>query len=402
MDFNRASTAVSGFNKWVGWWLLLVVFISGFFFRFAPSTLSLSMQQELNLSATALGLVASMHFWIYTFMQVPSGALADKFGTRNSALLGGGVTTAGALCFGLASNLPWLLAGTALMGLGLAAIFVALMRYNTQWFSRHTLVLSATMLFAALGSVIAQSPTAQLLIWFSWREIVLFFTVLILIASLLMVRFLTAGPPAQQRVAQGDNWAVLKNKQIWLLFVCVAATNGTLYAFLGLWAIPLIVDGFQVSATLAAQYSTTALIVYGLGSLLWGWVGERVGAHKPVILATAVLAAVTWAVLTYSNWSLGWPGMALFLLLGLSGGPVGVIFAAAKDAAPPQNVGFAIALVNMGAFLIAAIVQTGMGVILDVTSPTPQLGDYQLALQLPFFVSVLGVAAALMLPGRSS
>lgn len=394
---HSPTTHKTGGHKWLGWSLLLVIFISGFFFRFAPSTLSISMQQELKLSATALGLVASMHFWVYTLMQVPSGALTDKLGTRNSALIGGAITAAGALCFGLATNLMWLLAGTALMGLGLAAVFVALMRFNTQWFSRHALVLGATMLFAALGSVIAQSPTAQLLTWFSWRQIVLFFALLILFATLGLLQFLTIRPQPTATSRHGGHMVVLKNKQIWLLFVCVAATNGTLYAFLGLWAVPLIVDGFQVSAAVAAQYATAALVVYGVGSLFWGWAAERIASHKTIILATAVLSFITWAALSFSHWSLGWVGMALFLLLGLSGGPVGVIFAAAKDAAPPHHVGFAIALVNMGAFLIAAIVQTGMGMILDASANAPVLADYQVALQLPLTISALGVVAACFL-----
>ena len=75
--------------KWGGWCLLVSIFISGFFLRFAPATLSGSMQQELSLTATALGIVASMHFWVYTLMQVPAGIFTDSVGVRNGGLIGG-------------------------------------------------------------------------------------------------------------------------------------------------------------------------------------------------------------------------------------------------------------------------------------------------------------------------
>ncbi|PHQ27161.1 hypothetical protein CLH62_06180 [Marinobacter guineae] len=97
--------------------------------------------------------------------------------------------------------------------------------------------------------------------------------------------------------------------------------------------------------------------------------------------------------------------MLLFVLLGLSGGPVGVIFAATKESVALQNVGFATALVNMGAFLTAALIQSGFGVILDIVSVsepgnTPNLQNYQIALILPFAISGLGVIASLLLRER--
>ena len=69
------------------------------------------------------------------------------------------------------------------------------------------------------------------------------------------------------------------------------------------------------------------------------------------------------------------------------------------------NVGFATALVNMGAFLTAALVQSGFGIILDTVSAAdpetvPSLQSYQLALILPLAISGLGVVASLLLKER--
>lgn len=400
--------------KWGGWCLLISIFMNGFFFRFAPSTLSGSMQKELSLTATTLGIVASMHFWVYTLMQVPAGILTDSVGIRNSGIIGGAVTTTGALLFGTAPNLVALLFGSALLGLGLSAIFVSLMSYNATWFSskRHSLVMSTTMLLAALGSVIAQTPTAHLLNWFTWREVVLFFGVFTLLATACLIIFCKDEPAPKKehdsniridkRPILRGNRRILRKRQVWLLFFCVAATNGTLYAFLGLWAVPLLSDGLGAQPTQAAQYATVALSVYGVGSLFWGWIADRIGVKKPIIVATAMLSVTAWALMAFMEWGLGWEAMALFILLGLSGGPVGVIFAATKESVALENAGFAIALVNMGAFLTAALVQSGFGVILDITSSAepitvPSLQCYQTALILPLAISGMGVVASLLL-----
>lgn len=403
-----------GWIKWCGWALLLSIFISGFFFRFAPATLAGSIQKELHLTATALGIVASMHFWIYTLMQIPAGIFTDSMGIRVGGLVGGTVTGVGAVLFALAPNMAALVLGSACMGLGLSAIFVSLMKYNSIWFSaeHHSLIMGATMLFAAVGSVVAQSPTAHLLTWFSWRQIVLLFGGLTFVATVALIAFCRDAPNGASghhkaaRIAPRSllrgNRLILGSRQIWLLFVCVAATNGTFYAFLGLWAIPLMTDSFGLSAIQGAQYASVSLIVYGIGSLFAGWLSDCFKARKPIIIGAAMLSAAVWGFMAFGQWAPGWMAMVLFALLGLSGAQVGVIFSATKESVDPSNVGFAFALVNMGAFLAAAIVQSGFGVALDFSTgvesgSSPSLQSYQSALVLPLVLGVLGVLASLLL-----
>tara|TARA_R110000868_G_scaffold96949_2_gene266649 strand:+ start:10877 stop:12178 length:1302 start_codon:yes stop_codon:yes gene_type:complete len=403
----------TGWIKWGGWSLLVSIFVSGFFFRFAPATLAGSIREDLHLTATALGIVASMHFWVYTLMQIPAGILADSIGIRNGALAGGAVTGVGAVLFALAPGMSTLTIGSAMMGLGLSAVFVSLMKYNAVWFSveRHSLIMGASMLLAAAGSVVAQSPTAHLLTLFSWRQIVMFFGGITFLATIGLIAFCRDSPDqgkyrkkpsrtATRLLLQG-NRLILRSRQIWLLFLCVAATNGTFYAFLGLWAVPLLTDGFGATAIEGAQYASVSLIIYGIGSLFAGWISDRIRARKPIIVGAAVLSAAVWAYMAFGEWTPGWGAMILFALLGLSGAQVGVIFSATKESVQLPNVGFAIALVNMGAFLAAAMVQSGFGMALDFFAAgetmRPSLQSYKLALILPLILGLIGMLASLFL-----
>ncbi|MDX1456421.1 MAG: MFS transporter [Marinobacter sp.] len=394
-------------RRWAGWLALVVLFVCGFFLRFAPATMAGSIQAELGLSVVLLGVVASMHFWAYTLAQVPAGALADHWGVRFTALFGGAVTTIGATVFALATAMPGLLAGCTLIGLGLAAVFAALMKYNAVWFPahQHTRIMGSTMLLAAAGSIAAEGPTAHLLHETSWRHLVLGAAGSALVAFLLLMRFCQDPPlsrlsrPSHKSTGKAGFGAVIREPQIWRLLLCVGATNGTLYAFVGLWAMPLLTDSFALPHTQAAWYPTLTLVIYGLGSLLSGWLADRIQARKPLILGAALLSILVWGILAFAHWQPGWGGIALFALLGLSGAQVAVIFSATKESVALHNVGVASALVNMGAFLFAAAVQVGFGMLLgiaalahDVMTYRPQ--HYQFAMLLPLAVSFLGLLAA--------
>ena len=398
--------------KWIGWSLLVIIFMTGFFFRFAPATLSAGIQADLQLSATALGLVASMHFWVYTAMQVPAGLLVDSLGLRRAGLLGGAITALGAWIFGTAAGLPALIWGTGLMGMGLSAVFVSLMKYNTLWFrpERHSVAMGATMLLAALGSMLAESPTALLLTWFDWSQIVLVLAVLTTAVTLGLLLACQESPlifpstsssdlpPASRRLELlRSSLVILRQRQLWLLFACVGATNGSLYAFLGLWAVPLLSDAMGVSHATAALYPTLALFVYALGLLFCGWYADYLQLRRPIILVAGALSAAVWGMLALAPWQPGIGAFILFGLLGFSGSHVAVIFALAKESVSATSVGFAIALVNMGAFLVAAIVQVVFGSMLDAAlgGGASAQEAYRLALLLPFVLSALGCLAAL-------
>ena len=404
-------------SRWPGWWLLIVVFVCGFFFRFAPASMASSIQLELSLSATALGLIASMQFWTYTLMQVPAGIFSDALGLRRAALSGASLTAFGATVFALSPGAHGLMLGSALIGIGLSAVFVALMTYNAVWFEprKHSLIMGATMLLAALGSVLAESPAAAALHYFSWRQIIAVFACLTALAMVGLWLYCHNRPSTHTSKQPGTHTSkplrrsnsdlvrgyrrVVKLPQVWCLFVCVAATNGTLYAFLGLWSTPMLVDGFAMPVSSAAHYATLALLVYGLGSLFSGWLSDRLQARKPLIMLATLLASACWGSLAFLDWQAGADAIALFILLGFSGAQAGVIFSAAKESVASEQVGFATALINMGAFLAAAIIQSGFGVILDLASAgdTKTLAHYQSALLLPFAVALTGAVAALWL-----
>src|SRR2546422_7161644 len=79
------------------WLLLIFAWAANFVIRIGFSALLPSIIDELQLSYTRAGMLASAFFYAYVIMQIPSGLLGDRWGRRRILVLGllGGALSAG-------------------------------------------------------------------------------------------------------------------------------------------------------------------------------------------------------------------------------------------------------------------------------------------------------------------
>ncbi|MEW1656705.1 MFS transporter [Streptomyces sp. NPDC093707] len=396
--------------RWSGYAALTACFLSGFFYRFAPATFAQSLSAALGTSAAQLGVLAAWHFWVYTAAQIPAGLVVDRWGTRLSVAAGSLVTAIGAGTQATAHNLVQASLGPLLTGLGLSVVFVGVMKNNAVWFSaRHYgAITGLTMLLANIGSVLAGSPSALLLHHMSWRTIfgaAAALSFLLAVAVLLFVRNRPDAHAAEtpsNRTSTNGAWhsirQVLGYRELWPVFWCTIGTNGTFYAFSGLWGVPVLTDGFHLSNAHAALYTTLALAAYGIGSFLIGVVSDRLGRRKPLLLASSGAAVAGWLLLGCAPWRPGWSGLALYLLVGLAAAQVTVSFTTLKELVPRATSATALAVANTGVFAASAVIQPLFGWIVDLTHHTAgpaDLHSYRMALLVPVAFSVVGLLGAL-------
>jgi MFS family permease len=84
-------------------------------------------------------------------------------------------------------------------------------------------------------------------------------------------------------------------------------------------------------------------------------------------VGAAFISTLAWLSLLYLPWAPGWSAYLVFAFLGFSASGFVVGYAAVKEVCVPTSAGMAVALVNTGVFLGAAIMQPLFGWIIDQT-----------------------------------
>ena len=372
--------------KWSIFGVLILTYILVYFHRMAPGVVSEFLMADFQTTGARLGSLSAIYFFVYAFMQIPSGVIADTLGTRTSIVFGNLIAGMGSLTFGLAESFEVACAGRFLVGLGVSVVFVSIMKNNSVWFHEKVfgIMSGLTLLFGNLGSVLAAGPLATILTTFAWRTVFIGIGGISLTLALLG-HFLVKNRPEEigfqspnVYVSDGldrsisPSWlknlkAVVKTVRLWPGFWVQFGMVGALYSFMGLWGIPYLKDVHGLGREYAANHITVMLLSFAAGSLLFGWFSDLIGKRKPLIVSSVAVYTLSWLIFMYASWS---PGAASFLILGVlgfSGSGFVLTFAAAKESVHPELSGMAVSVVNTGCFIGTALMQPLFGYLADRT-----------------------------------
>ncbi|MGH8453464.1 MAG: MFS transporter [Nevskiales bacterium] len=408
--------------RWTSVTLLTAGFMVAFFHRMAPAVLADELRTGFQASAVALGALSAIYYYVYTAMQIPAGILADTLGPRRNVAVMSLVAGLGSIVFALAPNLTIAGLGRFLVGFGVSTAFIGLMKHNANWFSEHryAAISGFVMLLGNLGAVLAAAPLAALLTLASWRTIFIGAGLFSFVLAALIWFFVRDRPedaglpnprelPGMEPVTQySQHWfhslrEVFMNRALWPVVLFFFGLLGNGLAFAGLWAVPMIEDRFGLEGPRASAYLTVNLICFALSSYAAGWLSDRIGRRRPVLLVAGAACCLSWLAMLWLPWGPGLSGYVLFGVIGLATAAVAPAYAAAKELARPAVSGMAIALVNTALFLGAALMQPAFGWAMDwAWNGTVENGlrqyvwaDYRNGLWLSFAVSVLGMLGAL-------
>ncbi len=407
--------------RWTIYSILILTYMLVFFHRMAPAVISADLMKTFSTSGAALGSLAAMYFYIYTAMQIPAGVLADTLGARITVTAGSLVAGAGSILFGLAETFSSASVGRALVGLGVSVVFVGLFKSNSVWFSEknYGIISGLTVLLGNIGAMSSAGPLAALLKIYSWRAVFVFlgvFTLGLALLTLLLVRnrpedigfpSLREMEGKPSHLARQQHWwrdlkGVVGTRSTWPVFWVDLGMVGGMLAFVGLWAIPFLRDVHGLERSAAALYTTISLAGFATGSMFCGWLSDRMGRRKPVIMSGTIIYATACLCLAYLPWSPGIQGLTLFALLGFSAGGFIVTFANAKEVVAPALSGMAVGLVNTGLFLGAAVMQPLFGWAMDLSWDGRTSGglriyaatDYHAGFLFMLAFAILGICAA--------
>lgn len=391
-------------------------FILAFFHRVAPGAIAADLRATFATSATTLGFIAAFYFYPYAAMQLPSGVLADSIGPRRLFTAGSLVGGIGSLVFAFAPDVAWLLAGRALVGLGVAVAFISVLKLIASWFNEREFGtwVGVLQLVGNLGGMLGAYPLAWVVQYVSWRAVFAGTGVISLLLAAAIWFGVRDSPrdaglaPAEPAGSVGnapgakDGWlkglaVVAGNSQTWAGFAMHFGIVGSYLTFSGLWAVPYLTDGLGMSRSDATLHVTAMILGFAFGSPLVGTLSDRMGRRLPLLRGLALAFLVCW-----TPWVMGWAlpyaaSIAAFACMGLSMSGAVLCWALAKELNPPSLSGTATSLVNTGGFLGTALLQPGVGWILDHSGQLPVLDAYRRAAGVLALVALAGVVAAFQL-----
>lgn len=370
----------------VRWWILLVpalLYVCSYFHRIAPVVVAGDLMRDFGVTAAALGNLSAVYPYCFAAMALPGGSLADTLGPRWTLTMGGLTMGTGTVLFGLAESFGVAVAGRLLVGLGASVLLLASLRLAAEWFrtDEFATVSGLSQTVGSLGALVATTPLALLVEAAGWRHAFVAIgavTLVIASACALAVRDRPSGlglaplnpsrpgPAPGLRAVLAGIPAAAGNRLIWapiLTSTCLYASFG---AFIGLWGIPYLSQVYGLRRIEAANLMAGATLGLLVAAPLLGWLSDRWGRRRPLILGTVTLAVAAWIPLACVGAPLPrWALMPLCAALGVSSGGVVVVFACLREMSDPRRIGVTLGVHNLPIFLGLALMQWLIGVVLD-------------------------------------
>lgn len=256
--------------------LALVLFIN-YVDRGALPTAVPLIQHDLKLDSEQVGRLLSAFFWVYAFIQVPVGWLAERYGAHR--VLAGGliVWAAATMLVGITSSFTMLLALRMLLGLGESVGFPAVSKLvaavvPVEGLGRANGIVGFGYLMAPGAGIFA----AGLLIdHVGWRGTFVTFGLLSLLwlvpwAFVRLPKLATARSDAAT-----PTWRmILKQRGLWGTSLGLFSSNYMWYFMLS-WLPGFLVDERGFSMHEMEHIGTLGYLVNGLSALGTGWAVDR-------------------------------------------------------------------------------------------------------------------------------
>lgn len=363
---------------------------------------------EFGLSGVELGVLAASLFASYAAAQLPLGVALDAFGARRVQTVLMLLAALGFAIFALSPGFAGLAAARIILGVGISAGLMAVIKAHADWFERARVahVTGIATAIGALGSALTTSPVQALLPALGWRGIFWGLSLLALAAAIWIFLSVPDKPRAAGpvRTLRGDialSGRILSSRTFWRFAPAIATLSMFNFAYLGLWAGPWLRDVAGMDGPTRAGVLFVYTFAMVAGSMLAGSAASRATAAGlspflvPIVALVGMVLLQAGLMLQPSE-----PSVVLALWLAIAvfsaAGPAGYIVLCQMF--PPEQTGRVSTAVNTLTLGWAFLAQAAIGWILDLWPRTASGGwdpdGYSWALAL---TAALQAVAALMM-----
>ena len=386
----------------VVWLLTAVFYFYQYAMRSAPAVMMPQLSEAFGVSAIGVASIVGLFYYGYSPFSLVAGAAMDRLGPRRLVPFAAVIVGIGALLFAT-GNTEAASAGRFMQGAGgvfalVGAIYVATKNFPA---SKAATLIGVTQMSGMAGGSAGQFVVGPIIgRGVPWSTFWLAMGVAGLAIGILLFFLIPAEQGTEQpagglKIVARAFGTVFRNPQSILCGLIAGLLFIPTTIFDMIWGVRYLQEAHGLDYGSAVMRSAAVPFGWIIGCPLLGFISDRIGRRKPVIIGSAVVLLACLAWILFGKIGV-FPPYVIGLVAGLASGAAMLPYTVIKEANPPQFGGTATGVVNFLNFTFSALLGPVFGWILVRVSggaAQMQLSHYQRA----FMPLLFGVAIAIIL-----
>ncbi|KIC62466.1 MFS transporter [Chryseobacterium taiwanense] len=395
----------------IAWLFGLVFYFLDYVIRSAPAVMIPELVNNFNTTELKLISMVGTYYYTYSTCSLIAGVALDKFGGKRSLFVGALILGIGCLLFLISSQVAGV-SGRLLQGAGCAFAFPGCVYLASKGFSSKSLAtaIGVTQCIGMLGGTAGQfvvgpwvEEGVNIDTFWLWSGIVT------IITAFCLFFVIPKEEKSEESTEKGTKSIgylepykiVFKNPQSWLCGII----SGLLFAPTTIFAMTWAVAFFEKDKGFVFHDAaiTSAMVAFGwvFGCPLLGFITDKIGRRKPVLVGGAIVMIVSLLQLIYLPDL--YPAKISMFILGLGSGAAMIPYSVIKETNPDFVKGSATGAINFITFgvttLLSPVFSRWFGKSLGLSA-----GDLHFQHSVLFWISgiVLAIIVSLMLKETGS
>ncbi|HYV20930.1 MAG TPA: MFS transporter [Verrucomicrobiae bacterium] len=343
------------------WFVLAMFYFYQYVARSCPAVMLPQLSEGLGISALAVASLVGLFYYGYSPFSLVSGAAMDRLGAARVVPAAAAMVGIGALLF--ATGHPAAAGcGRFLQGAGGVFALIGAIDVATRAFppGKAATLIGATQMCGMAGGSVGQFAVGPLIAsGVTWRAFWIGMGVAGLLIGAVLMLILPKGKPAAPAGGSKPGLAaafglVFRNPQSILCGLIAGLLFIPTTIFDMVWGVRYLQEGHGLEYAEAVLRSAAVPFGWIVGCPLLGFISDRLGRRKPVILGGAlmVFACTAWALYGRAD---ALPPYVVGLAMGVASGAAMIPYTVVKEANPPSLGGTATGVINFVNFTLSAL-----------------------------------------------
>jgi MFS family permease len=392
---SGASAAITA-----AWLLTAVFYFYQYSMRSAPAVMVPELSTAFGLSAVGVASLVGLFYYGYAPFSLVAGMAMDQLGPRKVVPLGAASVAVGAILFSTGDPTLGSI-GRFLQGAGGVFALIGAVYLVTTFMpaSRAATLVGVTQMFGMAGGSAGQFVVGPMIAssvgWDSfWLAMGVIGIPIAAILLFLIPRREQSAPKPALGGAFKAMGTVFINPQSILCGLIAGLFFVPTTIFDMVWGVRFLQEAHDLPYSAAVLRSAAVPFGWIIGCPLLGWLTDRIGRRKPVIIGAGLVLMGCLALILYGPQGV-FPPYSLALLTGIASGAAMIPYTVIKEANRPEHSGTATGVVNFLNFSMTALLGPIFASRLMAASGS---GEREIAhYQTTFAPLLYGVALAILL-----